>query len=283
VQGHEFSSVVAEVGGGVEGIRPGMKVTATPQVVCGRCAPCRRGDYNICNELKVWGFQASGVGQDYFAVEAGKVVILPDDFTDEMGALVEPLAVAVHSTSRAGDLRRKNVVVTGAGPIGNLVAQVCSSRGANVLITDLSEFRLGIARKCGIQGAANVSSEPLAAASARVFGAQGFDAALECSGSQGAISDLVANVNKGGRIMVVGVFQEKPAIDMAVVGDRELSLAGSLMYLKPDFEEAVKLLGRGEISTAPLDSRHFPFSEFPAAYRFIEESKDRTMKVFIDL
>ena len=282
IQGHEFSSVVAEVGEGVENVRVGMKATATPQVVCGRCAPCRRGDYNICNELKVWGFQTSGVAQDFFAVSAGKIVPLPDDFTEEMGALVEPVAVAVHSTSRAGDLRSKNVVVAGAGPIGNLVAQVCSSRGANVLSTDLSGYRLDVARMCGIRNTANLASEPLSAAAVRVFGSTGFDIAIECSGSQGAISDLVANVNKGGRIIIVGVFQDKPRIDMSIIGDRELSLAGSLMYRKPDFEEAVRLMSRGEIRTTPLDSRHFPYSEFPAAYRFIDEAKDRIMKVFID-
>jgi L-iditol 2-dehydrogenase len=119
VQGHEFSAVVETIGEGVDNIKVGTKVTATPQVVCGKCGPCRRGDYNICDVLKVQGFQAPGVAQDLFVTNAQNIVLLPDNFTFEQGALIEPTSVAVHSTSRAGNMNGKNVVVLGAGPIGN--------------------------------------------------------------------------------------------------------------------------------------------------------------------
>ncbi len=150
VQGHEFSAVIEALGEGVTDLKVGTKVTATPQIVCGKCAPCRRGDYHICDTLKVEGFQAPGVAQDYFVTKAEKIVPLPDSFSFEQGAFVEPVSVAVHSVGRAGDISGKNVVVLGAGPIGNLVGQVAKARGANVFITDLSEYRLEIASKCGL-------------------------------------------------------------------------------------------------------------------------------------
>jgi threonine dehydrogenase-like Zn-dependent dehydrogenase len=141
VQGHEFSGVLAEVGAGVTDFTIGDKVTALPQIVCGQCPPCLRGDYHICDNLKVQGFQAPGCTREYFLASLDKLVKLPDSFTFEQGAMVEPIAVAVHAVSRAGNVTGVNVVVIGAGPIGNLVAQVAQAGGANILVTDLSDFR----------------------------------------------------------------------------------------------------------------------------------------------
>ena len=283
VQGHEFSAVVETVGDGVENIPLGSKATATPQVVCGQCGPCRRGDYHICDHLKVQGFQAPGVAQDLFVTEAEKVVPLPDSFTHEQGALVEPTAVAVRTTARAGEMHGKAVVVLGAGPIGNLVAQMCRARGAEVLITDVNEFRLEKARECGIGATSNAVEESLADASMRVFGDGGFDIVLDCAGVQATIDAAVENVNKGGTIVAVAVYDEKPRVDMAVVGDRELSIVGSLMYQYSDYEEAVQRIASGEIITAPLESAHFSFEEYEAAYRFIDDQGPNSLKVFIDL
>ncbi len=123
VQGHEFSAVIEATGAGVTGLTPGAKVTSMPQIVCGECAPCRRGDYHICDRLKVQGFQAPGCAQELWVTAADKIVPLPETFTFEQGALVEPLSVAVHAVSRAGKLAGRRVAVLGAGPIGNLVAQ----------------------------------------------------------------------------------------------------------------------------------------------------------------
>jgi 2-desacetyl-2-hydroxyethyl bacteriochlorophyllide A dehydrogenase len=283
VQGHEFSALVQAVGPGAEHLKVGSKATATPQVVCGKCGPCQRGDYHICDDLKVQGFQAPGVAQDLFVTDAEKVVPLPDGFTYEQGALVEPVAVAVHATARAGDMKGKNAVVLGAGPIGNLVAQMCRARGAKVLITDVSGFRLDKARECGIQATSNAAEEPLSDAAKRIWGKNGFEIVFDCAGVQASIDAAVANVNKGGAIVAVAVFSEKPRVDLAVVGDRELRIIGTLMYQYRDYEEAVQRIASGEIVTTPLDSRHFPFEAYAEAYRFIDDQGPKSMKVFIDL
>jgi L-iditol 2-dehydrogenase len=181
IQGHEFSATVQALGEGVTDIEVGSKVTAMPQIVCGQCPPCRRGDEHICDKLAVQGFQAPGCAQELWVTSADKLVRLPDSFSFEQGALVEPVSVAVHAVRRAGVLTGRNAVVLGGGPIGNLVAQAARAAGAQVLITDRSEYRLEVARKCGLDATSNPDTETLGEASSRTFGAQGFDLAFECA------------------------------------------------------------------------------------------------------
>jgi L-iditol 2-dehydrogenase len=283
VQGHEFSALVEAVGDGVTTVKIGDHVTATPQEVCGACRPCLRGDYHICDTLKVRGFQAPGCAQDLFVTEAAKVVPLPPTFTLEQGALVEPVAVGVHCVKRAGDVSGRNVAVLGAGPIGNLLAQVAQAQGARTLVTDISDFRLDVARRCGLASTSNARQEDLATASGRVFGKAGFDIAFECAGVEETINAAIGSIQKGGTIVLVGVYGERPKLDVGLVQDRELNLVGTLMYKYEDFTRAVELMAAGRVATGPLDSNHFAFEHYPGAYRFIDDAGDRSMKVFIDL
>jgi 2-desacetyl-2-hydroxyethyl bacteriochlorophyllide A dehydrogenase len=283
IQGHEFSATVEVLGQGVSDLKLHSKATSMPQLVCGECAPCLRGDYHICDKLKVQGFQAPGCAQEYWLTTADMIIPLPDQFSFEQGAMVEPVSVAVHSTSRAGDMAGKNVAVLGAGPIGNLIAQVARANGANVLITDISDYRLDIARQCGLENVSNARTETLRDASRRVFGDQGFSIALECVGIEETMTDVIEGIEKGGTIIVVGVFGEKPRIDMGLVQDRELNLRGTLMYQRPDYVRAVELIENGSVITEPLMSKHFSFEEYLDAYHFIDNQRDMTMKVFIDI
>jgi 2-desacetyl-2-hydroxyethyl bacteriochlorophyllide A dehydrogenase len=201
----------------------------------------------------------------------------------EQGALVEPVAVGVHSVSRAGDVKGRNVAVLGAGPIGNLLAQVAQAEGARTLVTDVSDFRLDVARRCGLEATSNARTETLAAASSRVFGSEGYDVAFECAGVEATINAAIGTIQKGGTIVLVGVYGDRPKLDIGLVQDRELNLVGTLMYKYEDFTRAVELMAAGRVITAPLDSRHFAFDDYPSAYRFIDQAADQSMKVFIDL
>lgn len=284
VQGHEYSAIIKSVGSAVTKAKAGMKATARPQIVCGECAPCKRGHYNVCQNLKVQGFQANGCAQDLFVVPEDRLVVFPDTMTFEQGALIEPSAVAAHSTSRASALRGKNVVVAGAGTIGNLVAQFVQARGAaKVLITDLSEFRLGIAQRCGIRYTANVAQEPFEKAAKRVFGTEGFQVGFEAVGVQATMDNLINTIEKGGEVVVLGVFEEHPRINMGFVGEHELRIVGTMMYRHEDYDEAVQMISRNSIVTGPLVTMHFPFEHFLDAYKFIEVQGDKAMKVMIDL
>lgn len=284
VQGHEYSGRIVAIGPGVHGLNIGMKATAAPQQVCGQCNPCKRGDYHICDKLKVRGFQAPGCAQDLFVVPVERLVTFPDSLTFEQGALIEPTAVAAHSTAKASSLAGKNVVVTGAGPIGNLVAQAARCRGAKkVLITDLSPFRLQKAREVGVDVICNLREQKLADVAKAAFGDEGYSVAFEAVGVEGALDDAIQNIQKGGEVVVLGVFGDRPRVDMSIVGDREIRLIGTLMYQQNDYEQAVKWIADGSIKTTPLVTNHFAFDKYNEAYRFIDEQGDKTLKVIIDV
>jgi len=284
VQGHEYAATVHEVGSSVKTIKPGMKATAWPQLVCGKCGPCKRGQYNACQELKVQGFQAPGVAQDYFIVPEHRIITIPDSMSLDQGALVEPAAVGAHSTGRSTGIKGKNVVVSGAGTIGNLVAQFARARGADkVLITDISDYRLDIAQECGIEGILNVQKTPFADGVKEFFGTSGYQAGFEAAGVQPSLDALMANVEKGGDIIILGVYSENPTVNMYYLGEHELNMFGSMMYRKEDYEEAVRMIDSGKIKTTPLISKHFQFEQYLQAYQFIEMKGDKIMKVMIDL
>ena len=284
VQGHEVSGLIEKVGAKVSGFAIGDKVTIQPQVICGTCYPCTHGAYHICDSLKVMGFQTTGAGSELFAVDSSKVLKLPPDMDLEHGAMVEPIAVAVHALARGGDVAGKAVLVLGAGTIGNLVAQTARGLGAaKVMITDLSDYRLGIAAKCGIGTGINTGSSDLAEAVQKHFGPDKADLILECVGSPATIAQAVAVARKGTDIIVVGVFGDKPVVDLGTVQDRELRLIGTLMYREPDWRKAIELIGAGKISLAPLITDHFAFKDYTEAYRYIDANRDRAMKVMIEV
>lgn len=285
IQGHEYSGEVVKVGENVKSVKPGMKATARPQVVCGKCAPCLRGQYNVCQNLTVQGFVANGSAQDYFVVTEDRIVAVPDNVTYEQAALIEPVAVGAHATRRSGDLTGKNVVVAGAGTIGNLIAQFAIARGAKkVLITTAkSDFRLGIAQECGIAETANLSNENFKDAVKRVFGDEGFQVGFEAAGAQGAVTDLIGGIENGGTVIIVGVFEKNPVVDMGFLGEHELNVLGSMMYRHEDYQEAVQFISEGRLKTTPLITSNFNFEQYLDAYHFIEKQGDRSLKVMINV
>lgn len=284
VQGHEYSAIVEAVGSAVTVCAPGDAVTARPQLVCGECNPCRRGQYNVCEHLRVQAFQADGAAQDFFVVDDDRVVKLPEGMSLDYGAMVEPSAVGAHSTRRAGDIRGKNVVVSGAGAIGNLVAQFAKARGAKkVLITDVSDVRLDIARQCGVAETLNVAKTPLSEGVKQVFGDEGFQVGFEVAGVESSIRSLMECIEKGSTIVVVAVFERDPALSMFYLGEHELTLLGTMMYRHEDYMETVQMISEGRINLAPLISNRFPFEKYAEAYQYIDDNRASTMKVIIDL
>lgn len=284
VQGHEIGGVVAEVGEDVTGFVAGDKVVFMPQVTCGECYPCRHGMYHICDNLKVMGFQTSGAAQEFFPVKAEMVLKLPASMGLDEAAMIEPVSVAVHALSRAGSVEGKKVLVLGAGTIGNLVAQVAKASGAAaVMSTDVSTYKLDKIRQCGIEHVINTSTNDLGQAILTHFGPDKADLILECVGVQDTITQAVANARKGSTIIVVGVFGKKPIVDLGLVQDRELSLVGTLMYQKRDYERAIELVAGGKLCLAPMVTHRFAFNDYLKAYETIEALKGESMKVMIDL
>ncbi len=283
VQGHEVSGVVVEAGSEVTNVKLGDLVTIQPQVVCGKCYPCTHGMYNACEELKVMGFQTTGMASEYFVVDACKAIALPEGMSEEHGAMIEPLAVAVHAVRRVGDIKGKKVLVLGGGPIGNLVAQTAKGMGAeDVLLSELSEYRLEAAEKCGIK-TVNSAKEDLLGAIVSNFGEDRADYIFECVGINPTMKQAIDYARKGSTIAVVGVFGELGSINMGFVQDHELTLVGSAMYREEDYIKAIELVNEGKIEFDTLITHRVKFENYTDAYKLIDEQKDKAMKVMIEM
>lgn len=282
VQGHEYSGVVVAVGRAVSVCKPGDHITACPQLVCGKCNPCKRGQYNVCEHLRVQAFQADGAAQDFFVVDDDRVAKLPEGMSLDYGAMIEPSAVGAHASNRT-NVKDKNVVVSGAGTIGNLIAQFCIARGAkNVLITDVSDLRLAKARECGIQHTLNITKKPLKEAAHELFGEEGYQVGFEVAGVEVSIRSLMETIEKGSDIVVVAVFAKDPALSMFYLGEHELRLIGSMMYRHEDYLTAIDYVSKGIVNLKPLVSNRFAFEEYDDAYQFIDKHRETSMKVLID-
>ena len=284
VQGHEVSGDVVAVGENVTDIAVNDAVTVIPQVVCGECHPCRHGNYHICENLKVMGFQTTGMASELFAVDRDKVFKLPPGISFDLGAMVEPLAVAVHAYTRTDDVKGKKVLVLGAGPIGILVAQAGKALGAEaVMITDLSDYRLDIARQCGVDYTVNVGEVDLEQEITDRFGPDRADLIMECVGVNATINDAIENARKGTDIVIVGVFGDKPTADLGLVQDRELRLIGTLMYKNEDYDRTIAMIAEDQVNLQPMITHHYPFSQYLDAYKYIDAHRDETVKVIISV
>lgn len=283
-QGHEVSGRIEAVGSGVEGLSVGQKVTIEPQVCCGHCYPCTHGKYNLCEELKVMGFQTTGTASEYFAVDASKVTPLPETMSYDEGAMIEPLAVTVHAAKRFPELKGARVAILGCGPIGILLMQSCKALGAaSVLVTDVSDYRLSVARSVGADYAVNTGETDMEQALRDAFGSDKADVIYDCAGSDITMGQAIRCARKGSTIVLVAVFSKMASVDLAVLNDHELELNTSMMYRHEDYVDAIRLVSEGKVQLRPLMSRHFAFRDYLEAYQYIDENREMTMKVIIDV
>lgn len=283
-QGHEVSGVITEVGSSVTGLAKGQKVTIEPQVFCGECYPCRHGKYNLCENLKVMGFQTTGTASEYFAVDASKITRIPEDMPYEEGAMIEPLAVAVHGVKQMGDVKGMKIAVLGAGPIGNLVAQAAKGLGASsVMITDVSDLRLAKAKECGVDVCINTKEKDFGESMVEAFGPDKADVIYDCAGNNITMGQAIKYARKGSVIVLVAVFAGMASIDLAVANDHELDIKSTMMYRHDDYVDAIRLAEEGKVHLKPLISEKFAFKDYQKAYEYIDANRETTMKVIIDV
>ena len=282
--GHEMAGEVVEVGSEVKGINVGDLVTAMPQEFCHECEPCKSGRYNICDTLEVIGCQTPGAACEYFNVVSALIKKIPDGMSARIAATIEPAAVGVHAVRRSGSVKGMNVVVMGAGTIGNVTAQAAMAEGAkSVLITDFSDYRLELAGKCGIPHTANTGKVSMQDAIKEAFGGEGADIFFECVGIGATVNQAIECSKKGHDIVIVGVYGTTPEINMAWVQDREFRLIGSLMYVEKDFQDTIDYMAAGKINMEPLVSKVFKFDEYQEAFKYIENNKDESLKILIEM
>ena len=283
-QGHEVSGKIVKLGQYVTDLQVGQKVTIEPQVFCGRCHPCLHGKYNLCENLKVMGFQTVGTASEYFAVDASKITPLPEGLSYNEGAMIEPLAVTVHAGKRFADMKGAKVAVLGAGPIGILLSQAVKALGAaEVMITDISEKRLELAKSVGADYAVNTAKEDFGEALVACFGPDKADVIYDCAGNDITMNSAIQNARKGSTIVLVAVFAKMANVDLAKLNDSELDLNTSMMYRHEDYVDALRFVNEGKIQLKPLESAHFAFKDYQKAYEYIEANRETTMKVLIDV
>lgn len=250
VMGHEMCGQVVDVRANTS-IQVGDRVVVEPTVWCGTCAACRRGHRHICQNLNFLGIDSAGAFQAYWAVPADRLHRVPDELDDDAGALIEPLAVAVHDVRRAQVALGDRAVVIGGGPIGMLVAMAARLDGAEVVISEVNPFRIQKAQSLGFETVNPKETDLVAYVHDWTDGA-GVDLVFEVSGHPAGAQVMTDLVRVRGKIALVGVHASPPAVDLHKFFWRELSLVGCRVYEPVDFERAIRLAASGAIDVKAL-------------------------------
>jgi L-idonate 5-dehydrogenase len=279
--GHEIAGTIVEVGAGVEGLAPGVRVAVNPSRPCGHCLYCRRGMRNECLDMHFIGSAMrmphdQGGFRQSLTVAATQAVPIADALSLGEAAMAEPLAVCLHAAHVAGPLLGQRVLITGAGPIGNLLVAVAKLGGAReIVVTDLNPFALEIARRCGATTTLNLSHSPEALAPWSVDKGV-FDVHFEASGSQHALRGALAVVRPGGTIAQLGLGGDF-ALPINAIITKELRLLGSFRF-DEEFALAVDLMGSGAMDVKPVLTHTIPFDRAVEAFEMAND-RDQAMKV----
>ncbi|WP_328307751.1 L-threonine 3-dehydrogenase [Streptomyces sp. NBC_00442] len=280
VLGHEFVGEVAAIGADVQDIAVGDLVSGEGHLVCGKCRNCLAGRRHLCRATIGLGVGRDGAFAEYVALPASNVWVHRTKVDLDVAAIFDPFGNAVH-TALSFPLVGEDVLITGAGPIGIMAAAVAKHAGArSVVITDVSESRLDIARKAGATLALNVAEHDIAHAQAQLGLKEGFDIGLEMSGRPEAMRDMVANMTHGGRIAMLGLPAQEFAVDWAKIVTSMITIKG--IYGREMFETwyAMTVLLEGGLDLSPVITGKYGYQDFDAA--FDEAATARSGKIILD-
>ena len=280
IPGHEFSGVVVALGEGVDSVAVGDHVSGEGHIVCGSCRNCLAGRKHLCIRTIGLGVNRDGAFAEYVVMPAGNVWKQPADLDLDLAAIFDPFGNAVH-TALSFPLVGEDVLITGAGPIGLMALKVARHAGARyIVITDVQPARLELARAMGADLAIDVSTETIASAQQRLGMREGFDVALEMSGHASALPDIVANLNHGGRIAVLGLPSQPVSLDWAKVVSHMITIKG--IYGREMFETwyAMNAMLIAGLDISPVITDRFPADRWEDAFA-AAASGDRG-KVIID-
>jgi threonine 3-dehydrogenase len=266
VIGHEFVGEVVRLGDGVASVYPGEVVGAEGHIVCGRCRNCMAGRRALCANTVGIGVQRDGAFAEFIVMPAGNLWPHLTKIDLDVAAIFDPFGNAVHTATQFRVVA-EDVLITGAGPIGIMAAQVARHNGARfVVITDVSDYRLGLARKAGVTLAVDVRKQTLAQAQAELGMKEGFDVAFEMSGQASALRDMIANMSHGGRIAILGLPDHEFAIDWTQVVFKMLTVKG--VYGRQIFETwyEMSVFTQSGLDISPVITHRFPYQQFEEAF-----------------
>ena len=271
VIGHEFVGEIVDIGDGVYGYNIGDRVTAEGHVTCGICRNCRAGKRHLCHEAIGIGGGRDGAFAEYVAVPAANLWPIHDDISDDLAAILDPFGNAVH-TALSFDLVGEDVLITGAGPIGIMAAAVARFVGArHVVITDINDYRLNLAKQMGATSTVNVTQKSLEEEMSDLNMSNGFDVGLEMSGNPSAFNSMVNNMYNGGHIAILGFLPPTTEISWDEFIFKGLHMKG--VYGREMFETWYKMsqLLRSGLDINPIITHHFDVEDYEKGFEVMRE------------
>jgi threonine 3-dehydrogenase len=278
--GHEFVGVVEAVGSEVQGIQPGDRVSGEGHLTCGHCRNCRAGRRHLCRNTVGVGVNRQGCFAEYLCIPASNVFKLPDAISDEVASILDPLGNAVH-TALSFDLVGEDVLITGAGPIGIMAVAIARHVGArHVVITDVNDYRLELARKMGATRAVNVARQTLDDVMQELEMQEGFDVGLEMSGNPQAFRDMLRTLHHGGSVALLGIPPGEMAIDWNQVIFKGLTIKG--IYGREMFETWYKMASmlQSGLDVTPVITHRFAANDYLAGFQTM--GSGQSGKVILD-
>lgn len=269
--GHEVVGVVEEVGADVTSVTVGQRITVEPTLVCGHCKQCSQGRENLCENLRFFGCgHEQGGMADYFTIPASRAHVIPQGFTDEQAALVEPLSTPVHAVRLAsigtGDLSGKAVAILGAGTIGLLVLAAARHRGARrIVMTDMLAGKRERALRLGADAVVDAGRQDVVEAVRAELG-ESADVVFDCVAVQSTVDQAIGMALKAGTVVVVGVPTHDVTIPLPVVQDQQVRIQGSATYLPEDYREAIEIIAAGTVRADEIVTATYPLDEVASAF-----------------
>lgn len=284
VLGHEVAGTITATGEGASGFKAGDRIAISPSRPCGTCRYCQEGLHNHCVDMRYYGSamrnpHVQGAFRQELVIESWQAHKLADHVSDEEGAMVEPLSVALHAVRRAGALMGKRVLVTGCGPIGALAVVAARRAGAReVVATDMGDFALRKALQVGADQVINVAEDPQALQAFNA-GKGHFDVLFECSGSERALRGALEALRPRGIIVQVGLGGEM-TLPVNTIAAKELELRGTFRFHE-EFAIGVDLLNKGLVDLKPLISASLPYRDATRAFKLASD-RSQAMKVLLN-
>ncbi len=271
--GHEYVGEIVDMGSGVKNLKVGDRVTGEGHLTCGHCRNCRRGKLHVCENTVGIGVNIDGAFAEYMALPAANVIKLDDRIPDEIASIMDPFGNAVH-TALSFPLIAEDVLITGAGLIGSMATAVAKFAGARyVVVSDLSDYRLDIAKKMGATITVNPSKGETIEQAIEKLGMRGFDVGLEMSGSPHAFNDMLKNMYNGSKISLLGILPNNTIIDWDEVIFKALTLKG--IYGREMWEtwyQMEQLLISG-LDLSPIITHRYSIDDFQKGFDVMESGQ----------
>jgi L-iditol 2-dehydrogenase len=281
VMGHEFAGIVADAGVDVQDFRNGDRIVVEPKLSCGKCDACRNGKTNICSDLKFIGLHAPGGFAEYVKVPAEDCHKLPDDVSFDEASIIEPLAVAIHALEITPK-KTDDLLVIGAGVVGLLITMVAAkTTGRNVIVSDVFDYKLELAKKLGASVAINSKSRSLSEKVVELTIGKGVDAVIEAVGIQQTLQQAMTAVKKGGHVTVTGLQEQEMLIDVMKLVNHEITLRGGYLYTTADFEASLSLAASKALPLSALVTHAFPLTEISKAVAALTNPTEEPIKILL--